>query len=167
MKSNTEKTFNVLIDPIDQIEDIIFAYGLESHRLDKNQLIISLRGIWSNYELSFSFMEDLSLIQLNNNLSIKVPDSLVLGLQSMISLINEKLNLGYFGYSTDKRCIYFRYNLFLKGIIEITTEQVEDLFDNVIYECDKYFPAFQIYLKKKSDPIYAINTALLETLGEA
>jgi len=167
MKSNTEKTFNVLIDPIDQIEDIIFAYGLESQRLDKNQLIINLRGIWSNYELSFSFMEDLSLIQLNNDLSMKVPESLVLGLQSMISLINEKLNLGYFGYSTDKRCIYFRYNLFLKGIIEITTEQVEDLFDSVVYECDKYFPAFQIYLKKKNDPIYAINTALLETLGEA
>ena len=117
MKSNTEKTFNVLIDPIDQIEDIIFAYGLESQRLDKNQLIINLRGIWSNYELSFSFMEELSLIQLNNDLSMKVPESLVLGLQSMISLINEKLNLGYFGYSTDKKCIYFRYNLFLKGII--------------------------------------------------
>ena len=61
----------------------------------------------------------------------------------------------------------FSLYLFLKGIIEITTEQVEDLFDSVVYECDKYFPAFQIYLKKKNDPIYAINTALLETLGEA
>ena len=35
MKSNTEKTFNVLFEPIDQIEEIIFAYGLESQRLDK------------------------------------------------------------------------------------------------------------------------------------
>ncbi len=167
MKSNTEKTFNVLIDPIDQIEDIIFAYGLEVQRLDKNELLINLAGIWSKYELSFFFMEELSLIQLNNDLNISIPDDLVIGMQSMISIINENLNLGYFGYSTVKKCIYFRYNLFLKGIPEITTEQIEDLFDFVVFECDKYFPAFQIFLKKKSDPVYAINTALLETLGEA
>ena len=167
MKSNTEKTFNVLFEPIDQIEEIIFAYGLESQRLDKNHLIVNLNGIWSKYELSFFFMEELSSIQLNNDLLMKIPDDLIPGLHTLISLINEKLNLGYFGYSTKRKCIYFRYNLFLKGVNQITTEQIEELFDYIVFECDRFFPAFQIFLQKRSDPLFAIDTALLETLGEA
>ena len=59
------------------------------------------------------------------------------------------------------------YSIDIKGVNNLATEQIEDLIDAVIYECDKYFPAFQLFVHKKNDPEYVLKTVLLETLGEA
>ena len=55
----------------------------------------------------------------------------------------------------------------MKGVMSLSTEQIEDFIDVVVYECDKYFPAFQLFIHKKNDPKYALEHSLLETVGEA
>ena len=47
------------------------------------------------------------------------------------------------------------------------TKFFEEFFDLIANECDKYYPAFQIYLQKHNDPVFALKSALLETVGEA
>ena len=167
MKSVSTKSFNNLENPIDEIEEILFAYGLEFLRINNEELSLNYRGIWNNYEMSFQWVRSSDLIQINTDLIISIPVDMILGIQSMISIINEKIKLGYFGYSSEKKCIYFRHNVLLRGGINFNTEQVEDFFDLIINECDKYYPAFQVFIQKKTDPLFALKTALLETIGEA
>ena len=167
MKSDTTKSFNTLINHIDEVEDILFAYGLDFQRKDNDEIYLNYRGIWNNYEMSFKWIKNYDLVRINNNLSISVPKNMIPGIQSMISMVNEGLTLGYFGYSSNKNCIYFRHNILLRGGLNFCTEQVEEFFDLMVSECDKYYPAYQIYIQKINNPSFALKTALLETIGEA
>ena len=167
MKSNSENTYNIFMNPIDDIEDIISSYDLQCSRSNYYELILNYNGLWNNYEVSFSWSQPRGLITANSNLNIKIPLLLVPKIQTMISLINENVSLGYFGYSSKRKCLYFRHNISIKGVNNLATEQIEDLIDAVIYECDKYFPAFQFFVHKKNDPEYVLKTVLLETIGEA
>ena len=167
MRSDSENTFNVFNNPIDEIEEIVNSYELDFLRNTLNELILSYKGLWNNYEVSFNWDQHNGLLQVNNNLNILIPAKLVEKIRIMISMINEKIALGYFGFSTKTKSIYFRHNISLRGMNNFSAEQVEDCIDRIIYDCDKYFPAFQIFLHTKNNPEFAIKSALLETLGEA
>ena len=167
MESDSKNSFGNFLNPIDEVEEILFAYGLEFLRKNKDEIFLSYSGIWNNYEMSFSWIKNLNLVQINNDLSISIPEEMIIGIQRMISIVNEKIKLGYFGFSTEKSCIYFRHNVLLRGGVKFNTEQVEEFFDLIASECDKYYPAFQIYLQKHNDPVFALKSALLETVGEA
>ena len=167
MESDSKNSFGNLLNPIDEVEEILFAYGLEFSRKNKDEIFLRYSGIWNNYEMSFSWIKNSNLVQINNDLNISVPEEMIIGIQIMISIVNEKIKLGYFGFSTEKSCIYFRHNVLLRGGVKFNTEQVEEFFDLIADECDKYYPAFQIYLQKQNDPVFALKSALLETVGEA
>tara|TARA_B100002052_G_C15427912_1_gene395712 strand:+ start:53 stop:556 length:504 start_codon:yes stop_codon:yes gene_type:complete len=167
MESDSKNSFDNFMNPIDEVEEILFAYGLEFLRKNNDEIFLRYSGIWNNYEMSFSWIKNSNLVQINNDLSISIPEEMIIGIQRMISIVNEKIKLGYFGFSTEKSCIYFRHNVLLRGGVKFNTEQVEEFFDLIADECDKYYPAFQIYLQKHNDPVFALKSALLETVGEA
>mgnify|MGYP001168406405 FL=1 len=167
MKSYSENSYNVFMNPIDDIEEIINAYDLQCVRNNSYELILNYNGMWNNYEVCFNWLQTRGLIRINNDLSIKVPEKNISKMQTLISLINENTSFGYFGYSSKKNCLYFRHNISMKGVMSLSTEQIEDFIDVVVYECDKYFPAFQLFIHKKNDPEYALEYSLLETVGEA
>ena len=167
MKSNNENTSTIFINPIDDIEEIVSAYDLEFSRNHRDELVIKFNGMWNLYNVSFFWFLPNSLIRVSNKLNLKIPTKLSRKIKDMISTINEKLLVGYFIYSAESKSIHYRHNISLKGVSGLTTEQIEDLIDVMADECDKYFPAFHVFLYKKNDPDFALKFALLETLGEA
>lgn len=167
MKSYSENTLNVFINPIDGIEEIISAYDLDFLRNNKNQLSINFEGLWSNYEIKFNWSQPNGLIQINNNLSIKIPTNFLDKIYHVICLINERISLGYFGYCSDESCLFFRHNVSMKGINYLSTEQIEDFIDIIVQECDKFYPAFQTLIFRNYGAKKAIESALFETIGEA
>ena len=54
MKSYSENSYNVFMNPIDDIEEIINAYDLQCVRNSSYELILSYNGIWNNYDVSFN-----------------------------------------------------------------------------------------------------------------
>lgn len=167
MKSDSENSDFIFINPIDEIEEIVHAYEFKFSRNNNFELIVNYGGLWTNYEVSFSWLQPKDLIRINTYLYLKIPIKIVNKLQVMISLINENTTFGYFGYSLKKNCLYFRYNISMRGVNNLTTEQIEDFIDVMIHECDKYYPAFQVFIHKKSDPQFALDSTLLETAGKA
>ena len=45
--------------------------------------------------------------------------------------------------------------------------QLEDLVDIAIYECEKYYPAFQLVLFDDSPPSSALSVSTFDTIGSA
>ena len=45
--------------------------------------------------------------------------------------------------------------------------QLEDLVDIAIYECEKYYPAFQLVLFEDTEPQKALEISAFETIGQA
>ena len=86
---------------------------------------------------------------------------------SLLSLVNKKVSLGFFDFCNKSQLIFFNYKVSVKGIKVLSGEQIEDFIDVVTSECDRFFPVFYVFLKKKQDPNYALKAALFETYGEA
>ena len=50
---------------------------------------------------------------------------------------------------------------------EMLHHQLEDLVDIAIYECEKYYPAFQLVLFEDSEPSKALSLSTFDTIGRA
>jgi len=61
----------------------------------------------------------------------------------------------------------FRYAVLLRGIGTASVEQVEDLVDIAVSECERFYPAFQLVIWGGKSPEEAMATAMIEPIGEA
>ena len=50
---------------------------------------------------------------------------------------------------------------------EVLHHQLENLVDIAIYECEKFYPAFQLVLFEDSDPGKALAISTFDTIGVA
>ena len=68
MKSVSTKSFNSLENPIDEVEEILFAYGVDFLRINNEELSLNYKGIWNIYEMSFQWVRSSDLVQINTDL---------------------------------------------------------------------------------------------------
>ena len=61
----------------------------------------------------------------------------------------------------------FRHTLLVPQRNEILYNQLEELVDIAIYECEKYYPAFQLVLFDDSLPSNALSVSTFDTIGSA
>jgi hypothetical protein len=61
----------------------------------------------------------------------------------------------------------YRHAFPLRGVDNLVPQQVEDLLDNAITACEKFYPAFQYVIWGGKDPKQAIEASILEPIGEA
>ena len=61
----------------------------------------------------------------------------------------------------------FRHALPLRGLRGPTTEQMEDLVESAIIECERFYPAFQYVIWGGKEAGEAIDAAMIDTIGEA
>jgi hypothetical protein len=55
----------------------------------------------------------------------------------------------------------------LRGISAASAEQVEDLVDIALSECERFHPAFQFVVWGGKSPSQAIASAMIDPVGEA
>jgi len=55
----------------------------------------------------------------------------------------------------------------MRGQLEPTLEQMEDLVETALHECEKFYPAFQYVIWGGKTANDAIAAAMIETVGEA
>ena len=61
----------------------------------------------------------------------------------------------------------YRHAFPLRGANNFAPQQVEDLLENAIMACEKFYPAFQFVIWGGRNPQQAIVDSILEPVGEA
>ncbi len=61
----------------------------------------------------------------------------------------------------------FRQTTLLRGSHGASVEQLEDLVEIALSECERFYPAFQFVIWGGKTPAEAVSAALLDTVGEA
>jgi hypothetical protein len=61
----------------------------------------------------------------------------------------------------------FRHTTLLRGAQAASQEQLEDLVDIALTECERFYPAFQFILWGGKSASEAVSAAILDTVGEA
>jgi hypothetical protein len=153
--------------PVDVIEHIAALHDWTFERAGEDEITISVTGGWSDYHVSFSWMEDKEAIHLACAFDLKVPDTRIVEVMRLLTLVNEQMWIGHFDLWSAEGVIMFRQALLLSGGAEPNAHQVERLLLTAIEACDRYFQAFQFVVWAGKDAGEALDGALFETVGEA
>lgn len=154
-------------NPLDLIEEIVSENEWSFQRSGSDELSVEFPGHWCSYHLHFVWSEDLSAMHLSCFMDMKVPKKRFVAAAELMALINTKLWLGAFVLPVDESTPAFRHTVLLRGAKGASVEQLEDLVDIALTECERFYPAFQFVTWGGKTPQEAIQASLLETVGEA
>ena len=153
--------------PVDVIEQIASANEWSFERAGDDEIAISVAGNWTDYHVSFSWMEDFEALHLACAFDIKVTEPRVTEVMRLLALINEQMLFGHFDLWEQEGAIMFRQALLLNGGVEPTGQQVEVLLSTALDACECYFQAFQFVVWSGVSAREALQSVLFETHGNA
>ena len=158
---------NFILNPIDVVEDVIHSKKWTFSRADDYELVAEIASEWCQYRLYFTWSEQIKAISFTITFDLKFPQNKFVEAQELLALINEKLWIGHFDITSKNGIPAYRHTVLSFPDNEMLHNQLEDLVDIAIYECEKYYPAFQLVLFEDVDPQKAINVSTFETIGQA
>ncbi len=165
--SLVEAEFKRDINPVDMIEHVASHNQWEFERSSDDEICLTVDGVWTDYNVSLSWMEDFEALHLACAFDLKVPDSRILETTKLLSLINEQMLIGHFDVWMKEGSVMFRQTLMLNGGAVPTGEQLECLMVSALEACERYYQAFQFVVWAGHDAEKAIEGALFETHGSA
>ena len=156
-----------LPNPLDLAEQLIEDREWLCDRPMDEELLAEFSSQWCNYRIWFTWQEELGVLIFSCGFDTKLPEHKRKAVYPLLAAVNEKMWLGHFDIDSEEGAITFRHALLLRGGQGATSEQIEDLMDIAIAECDRFFPAFQTVAWGGSDTQDALQIALMDPAGEA
>jgi len=158
--------------PIDMLEAYFAAHGWEHERHDE-EIVATVKGSWTTYELRAMWREDDSVLQFLAFPDIKVADDRRAAVYEAMGLVNEQLWIGHFELWSNSGILLYRHAAMIdgdpggEGEGTMSLPAVELLVESAIDECERFYPVFQFVLWGGKTPKDALAAALVETQGEA
>ena len=158
---------NFTLNPIDVVEEVIYSKKWTFSRADDYELVAEIASKWCQYRFYFTWSEQIKAISLTVTFDLKFPLVKMKDAQELLALINEKLWIGHFDITSKNGIPAYRHTVLSFPEDEALHHQLENLVDIAIYECEKFYPAFQLVLFDDSDPGKALAISTFDTIGAA
>ncbi|MFP1632328.1 YbjN domain-containing protein [Zhengella sp. ZM62] len=153
--------------PVDVIEQVALHYDWAFERSADDELSVSVAGSWTDYHVSFSWMEDFEALHTACAFDLKVPEKRAYEVMRLLSLINEQLLFGHFDLWQREGAIMFRHTLILPGGLEPTALQIQTMLNSALESCEAYFQCFQFVIWAGQTAEQAMQGVNFETCGTA
>jgi hypothetical protein len=152
--------------PLDVVEHMAAGNNWPFERAGEDEIGLVVNGRWTNYQVSFTWMNDIETLHLACAFDMKVPEPRLADVQKLIGLINEQMWIGHFDVWTQNGVVMFRHALVLAGV-PASGRQCEAALASALDSCERYFPAFQFVIWAGKSAREAMESAMFETTGEA
>jgi hypothetical protein len=153
--------------PLTVVEDIAADHNWPFERSGEDEVTIVATGVWTEYQLSFTWMSEIEALHLACAFDMKIPPPRRSEVQRLIAAINEQLWIGHFDLWTDNGMIMHRQALVLPRGMTASSAQCESMLAGAIQACERYFPAFQFVVWAGKSTPEALQAAMFDTEGEA
>lgn len=153
--------------PVDLVENIAHDNAWPFDRGCEDEIAITVEGIWSDYQVSFTWLEDVEALHVACAFDIKDNHHYRAELMNLLANINQHLWVGHFGYWESEGLIIFRHALVLAGGVTPTAGQCQSILSAAVSACEQYYQAFQFVLEAGKNAGQALEGAMIETMGEA
>lgn len=154
-------------NPIDLLEELVRANEWTFERPTETELMVEVEGRWCGYYLLFVWRADVGAICFSCHFDQKIPPKSWPAIYQLIGRNNEALWLGHFDLTSDEGLVMYRHTMLLRGLRGASVEQLEDLVDAAVSECERFYPALQMVVWGGRSVDEALSAALMETVGEA
>jgi hypothetical protein len=154
-------------NPLEVVERVASTNDWSFERAGEDEITILVRGKWTDYQVSFTWMYDIEALHIACAFEFKVPEQWRAEVQQLISLINEQMWVGHFDLWVQDGIVMYRHALVLAGGVEASGRQCEALLSTGLDACERYYPAFQFAVWAGKPAREALDAAMFETAGEA
>ncbi len=153
--------------PVDAIEQVADFNKWSFERSADDEIAILVQGIWTDYSVSFSWMEDFEALHIACGFDMRVPKKRLIETMRLLSQINEQLLFGHFEVWPQDGSVLFRQAIPLSGGAEVNEAQIECLLQAALSSCERYYQAFQFVVWAGKSATEALDSVLFDTVGEA
>ena len=154
-------------NPIDLVEEIVLANEWAHDRASEEEMVVEISGRWCDYRLLFVWQREMSALHFTCGFEMKVPRLRRAAVYELLATVNERLWLGHFDLAPSDQSPAFRHGVLLRGASSASVEQIEDLVDLSLSECERFYPAFQFVVWGGKSADEAIASAMIDPVGEA
>jgi hypothetical protein len=154
-------------NPIDLVEEVVLANEWRHDRASDEELVVEISGRWCEYRLLFVWHREMSALHFSCGFEMKVPRPRRGPVYELLATVNERMWFGHFDLAPTDQSPSFRHGVLLRGAGSASVEQIEDLVDISITECERFYPAFQFVVWGGKNPEEAIASAMIDPIGEA
>ncbi len=154
-------------DPLDVVERMVNGNNWPFERSADDEIALIVSGKWTNYHVSFTWMNNIEVLHLACAFDMKVPEHRLAEVRQLIAGINEQLWIGHFDVWSHNGSVMFRVALLLPGGITASGRQCETALASAFDACERYYPAFQFVIWAGQSARAALEAVMLETSGEA
>ena len=165
--SQLDITIDSRMSPLAIVEDMAAANDWTFERSGEDEITILSKGQWTDYELAFTWMNDIEALHLACAFEMRVPESRRAEAQRLIAAINEQLWVGHFDLWTATGMVMYRQALLLPDGIPASQAQCEMLVAGALHACERYYTAFQFVVWAGKTAQEAMAAAMFDTRGEA
>ena len=158
-------------NPLDMFEQDIFEADWPVIRTADDELVITIKGNWCDYQISITWREDMSILHyactFDAGLSKRdLPAQKETEMYTLNGMINEHLMFGHFDMWKHESAIVFRHSQLLHGS-STSAEQCECIVQIAVDACEKFYPAYQFVLWAGKPAKEALAASVFETKGQA
>lgn len=162
-----DSVLTTVSNPLDIAEQLILDRDWLCDRPVDEELVAEVQSSWCNYRIWFTWQAELGVLIFSCAYDTKIHEKHRAKVFPLLAAVNEKLWLGHFDLSSDDGLIMYRHSQLLRGAGGATAEQLEDLLDIAITECNRFYPAFQSVMWGGNSCEQALEIAMMDTVGEA
>ena len=154
-------------NPVDVIEQIASRHAWIFERDEEDEISIAVSGRWCDYQVSFTWLNEVEALHLACAFDLKVPERRRLEVIQLISRLNEQMWVGHFDFWSSDNRVMFRHAILLSGGTNPAPDQCEAAMKIAVEACERYYQAFQFVVWAGKNASEAMDSVLFETAGEA
>lgn len=162
-----ESTIDSRNSPLAVVEDIAAANDWAFERTGEDEITIVTQGAWTDYQLSFTWMDEIEALHLACAFDMKIPVPRRPEAQRLLAAVNEQLWIGHFDLWTETGTIMYRQALVLPDGLVASNAQCEAMLAGAVHACERYYPALQFVVWAGKSAADAMSAAMFDTDGEA
>ena len=167
MKDKPFADFSELGDPIELVARFVVQQDWYLKQTHADVVVVDVPGQWGQHQLKVDWQEDLQVLRVSVTLDLLVDDVPAMRLETLLSELNEHLFLGHFRLSSDKRQVQLYYVLPLRGAGGATPEQIEDVVDILLGQCEQAAPGFAQLVFSPSRQATSAGLIMAPVAGQA
>ena len=156
-----------LAHPIDLVSRFVARQDWMLCQQEPDALIAEIPGRWSQYQLAVSWQDTEETMQVVCRIDLKAGQSKVRELAMLAALLNQQLYIGHLALDMGTCELELRHTLALRGAGGATPEQVEDVVDIMLGECEQVYPAIYQVVTGMLNAGDAATAVMMVTEGEA
>ena len=157
----------LLGDPIELVTRFVTNQDWLLQRRGENAVLAEVPGKWCDYQLDVIWQNEEEAMQVTCRIDVKFDDSAVEEIALLAALLNQKIFMGHLAIDLGTSDLELRHTLPLRGAGGATPEQIEDVVDIMLGECEYCYPAIYQVAKGQQTAKHAAAATLFSTEGEA